>query len=236
MPHRANPRVKCMICGKETLASACVSADALRGSLAEHIKQEHPDTFDPAGRVCFSCLNQARSTQLLAELERERGELTAIEEEVSRKATEHIAITEHIDAQFESKLTFGQRVADQVAAVGGSWGFLISFALVLTSWIALNSALLRAHAFDPFPYILLNLVLSCLAAVQAPVIMMSQNRAAARDRLEADEDYKVNLKAELEIATLHQKVDHLLHVQWERMVEIQKTQLELLNELLARRP
>jgi len=102
------------------------------------------------------------------------------------------------------------------------------------SWIGINSWLLQAKAFDPYPYILLNLVLSCLAAIQAPIIMMSQNRASARDRIRADEDYKINLKAELEIHALHDKIDHLLHVQWERMAEIQQTQLEVLRELSER--
>ena len=132
------------------------------------------------------------------------------------------------------ELTFGQRLADQVAAVGGSWPFVAGFLGVMLGWIVLNTTLLRSGAFDPYPYILLNLVLSCLAALQAPIIMMSQNRSAARDRLEADEDYKINLKAELEIASLHDKIDHLLHVQWERMVEIQQAQIELLNELATR--
>jgi uncharacterized membrane protein len=95
----------------------------------------------------------------------------------------------------------------------------------------LNSAMLGRSAFDPYPYILLNLALSCIAAIQAPIIMMSQNRGAARDRLEADEDFRVNLKAELEIAALHEKLDHLTHTQWERMVELQQTQIELLEEL-----
>ena len=113
---------------------------------------------------------------------------------------------------------------------------MIGFLIVLVAWMALNTVVLATRAFDPFPYILLNLVLSCVAAIQAPVIMMSQNRSAVRDRAQAEQDYRVNLKAELEIALLHEKMDHLLHTQWEHMAEIQRTQLELLEQLSERSP
>ena len=112
-------------------------------------------------------------------------------------------------------MTPGQRLADRIAAVGGSWNFITGFVIVLFAWIAINSIALLSRPFDPYPYILLNLVLSCLAAIQAPVIMMSQNRQETRDRLHAMRDYQVNLKAELEIRHLHQKIDHLLSHQWE---------------------
>jgi uncharacterized membrane protein len=122
-----------------------------------------------------------------------------------------------------------------VASFGGSWRFILVFAAVMVAWMALNTWLLAQEAFDPFPYILLNLMLSCLAAVQAPVIMMSQNRQEARDRARARNDYLVNLKAELEIRLLHEKLDHLLRHQWERLLEIQEIQIELMNELVQRR-
>jgi uncharacterized membrane protein len=137
------------------------------------------------------------------------------------------------EAELQSTLTMGQRVADRVAGFGGSWTFLGVFALVLLLWIGVNSVLLIRHPFDPYPYILLNLVLSVLAAIQAPVIMMSQGRQEARDRLHARHDYQLNLKAELEIRSLHQKVDHLLSHQFERLVEIQEMQLELLTRSAA---
>ena len=227
--------VVCMLCGKELVSSSTIAVAALRPALAEYARGRHADAWREDGRVCRHCLNAERSAHLMEQLERERGELSAIETEVSRRAAEHTAIAADIEAQFRRKLTFGQRVADGVASVGGSWPFVIGFGVVLAIWIAVNSLGLRGGAFDPYPYILLNLALSCLAAIQAPIIMMSQNRSAVRDRLEADEDYKVNLKAELEIASLHEKIDHLLHVQWERMVEIQQTQLELLTELASHR-
>jgi len=133
--------------------------------------------------------------------------------------------------ELQSSLTVGQRLADRVANVGGSWTFITWFTVVFVVWILSNSVFLATRPFDPYPFIFLNLVLSCLAAIQAPVIMMSQNRQEARDRLHAMRDYQVNLKAELEIRHLHQKVDHLLSHQWERLVEIQEIQMELISEV-----
>ncbi len=200
--------------------------------------QGHPHTICEVCHkscLCRSCYHKKRATSLLEQLEKERGELSSMEADISRKAAEHSAIAEHIGDQFARGLTIGQRLADKVASVGGSWPFVIGFLLIMAVWIGINSWALQDKAFDPYPYILLNLALSCLAALQAPVIMMSQNRAAARDRLQADEDYKINLKAELEVGTLHEKMDHLLHVQWERMVQIQQEQIDLLEELLRRK-
>jgi CRP/FNR family transcriptional regulator, cyclic AMP receptor protein len=122
-------------------------------------------------------------------------------------------VVRNVNVEEQELLTFGQRIADKVATFGGSWTFIISFGIVIVCWMATNTILLRHRAFDPYPYILLNLVLSCLAALQAPVIMMSQNRQAAKDRLQADADYEVNLKAELEISNLHKKVDQIYEAQ-----------------------
>ena len=117
-----------------------------------------------------------------------------------------------VNEVFDERLTFGQRLADRVAAVGGSWSFIIGFAVFLLAWAGLNTVVLVRHAFDPFPFIFLNLMLSMLAAMQAPVIMMSQNRQAAKDRLEARLDYETNLRSEAEIASLHEKIDMLLAI------------------------
>jgi uncharacterized membrane protein len=126
-------------------------------------------------------------------------------------------------------------LSDRIASFGGSWRFIILFGAVLLFWIILNAVFLLNRGFDPYPFILLNLILSCLAAIQAPIIMMSQNRAEARDRLRAENDYKVNLKAELEIRTLHEKIDHLLQRQYSRLFEIQQIQIELLEQLGRKR-
>lgn len=135
---------------------------------------------------------------------------------------------------FNDQRTFGERVADKVAAFGGSWTFIIIFGLILISWVILNSFILanRGNAFDPYPYILLNLFLSMLAAIQAPIIMMSQNRQAAKDRLDAAHDYEVNLKAELEICSLHEKIDELREKKWTELIVIQQKQIEILQKLL----
>jgi len=234
-PAPAAPRTAaCAVCGRHVSPAQLVSLRALRPALLEHLQAHHPG-LDAAGRLCRACHREARASFLLDRLEEERGELSSVESDIARKASEHLTVAAHLDEEFERKTTFGQRLADRVAAVGGSWPFVVGFLLTLLAWIALNSLVLASRAFDPFPYILLNLVLSCIAALQAPVIMMSQNRFAARDRLQAEQDFKTNLKAEIEIATLHEKMDHLLHVQWQRMVELQQVQLDLLNELLARR-
>lgn len=160
--------------------------------------------------------------------------LTAREQKVVERVAERRHISRNVQREVQEGLTFGQRLADQVAAFGGSWTFILLFASVLLSWVALNSFVLIKwkDAFDPYPYILLNLVLSMLAAVQAPIIMMSQNRQAAKDRAEAEHDYEVNLKAELEILALHEKVDALLDRQWKELMSMQREQTQLLNGLV----
>jgi uncharacterized membrane protein len=121
-----------------------------------------------------------------------------------------VSPTPDVNRLFDERLTFGERLADKVAAIGGSWGFIVGSGLFLIAWAVLNTVVLVRHAFDPFPFIFLNLMLSMLAALQAPIIMMSQNRQAAKDRLEARLDYETNLRSEAEIAALHEKIDLLL--------------------------
>lgn len=146
-------------------------------------------------------------------------------------------ISRDTNREFENKLTFGQKLADRVAEFGGSWVFIILFAVILASWVMLNSLLLvrSGSAFDPFPYILLNLFLSMLAAVQAPIILMSQKRQAAKDRLDAAHDYEVNLKAELEILSVHEKLDELSEKKWMDLIGIQQEQIRLLKQLSKER-
>jgi len=180
--------------------------------------------------ICLSDLHAYRHAYVQSLLEAERGEITALDREVLDSLKAQETLSRNPDEERLEGLTFGQRLADQVAAFGGSWKFLMLFAGALAAWIGLNVIVLVIRPFDPYPFIFLNLLLSCLAAVQAPVIMMSQNRHEARDRVHAMHDYQVNLKAELEIRQLHQKLDHLLSHQWERLVEIQEIQMELMNE------
>ena len=157
--------------------------------------------------------------------------LITLEKDVLDSIKNEELISTSVDKQFDAKLTFGQKLSDKIAEFGGSWKFIIIFLLIIIIWMFINAYLLISKPFDPYPFILLNLVLSCLAAIQAPVIMMSQNRQETKDRLRGEYDYKINLKAELEIRQLHQKLDHLLMHQWERLLEIQEIQLEFMNEL-----
>jgi uncharacterized membrane protein len=205
-------------------------AELIRPSLLEFIKKRIP-SLDSKGFICLDDLGEFRKEYVKEVLQEEIGELSALDQEVIESLQQHEILSNDLSKQFERKLSFGERLSDHIAEFGGSWKFLITFGAVLVIWIAINGVLLVTHAFDPYPFILLNLILSCLAAVQAPVIMMSQNRAEARDRLRAENDYKVNLKAELEIRHLHEKIDHLLRRQYNRLFEIQQIQIELLEEI-----
>ena len=157
-----------------------------------------------------------------------------LEEQVVNSLKEHELLSKDINIEFDRKLTLGERLADKMAEYAGSWRFIGIFFGVLLLWIALNSIVLIWRPFDPYPFILLNLILSCIAAVQAPIIMMSQNRQESKDRLRSEYDYRVNLKAELEIRHLHEKMDHLLINQWQRLLEIQEMQMDLMGELSRR--
>ena len=150
---------------------------------------------------------------------------------MAKSLEEEEALSRNLNQEFEDSLTFGQRMADRLADFGGSWTFISIFMTVLVVWMAINTWILLKQPFDPYPYILLNLVLSCLAAIQAPVILMSQNRQEARDRLHSEHDYEINLKAEIEIRKLHEKMDHLLMHQWQRLMEIQQLQVDLMEEI-----
>ena len=154
-----------------------------------------------------------------------------MEEQVVKSLAQQELLSSNVNIEFDQRLTLGQRLADKFAEFGGSWRFITIFAGVLALWIGVNSLVLIWRPFDPYPFILLNLVLSCIAAIQAPIIMMSQNRQEVKDRLRAEHDYRVNLKAELEIRHLHEKMDHLLMNQWHRLLEIQEIQTELLEEV-----
>jgi uncharacterized membrane protein len=162
--------------------------------------------------------------------------LGAAERRVVEYLLGHRQVARDVNRELEDARGLGERLADRIAAFGGSWTFILIFVGVLLAWVALNTLILARHgrAFDPYPYILLNLFLSMIAALQAPVIMMSQNRQAARDRLEATHDYEVNLMAEVEIRTLHDKLDQLRERDWAALVALQQDQIRLLERLLER--
>ncbi len=224
----------CAICGKTFSRQDLVPADAVRDVITREIVRDHPD-WSPGSFICRADLETYRTNYVRYLLQAEKGELSALEQEVLNSIREQEILATNADAEFEEKWTPGERMADRIASFGGSWTFLICFFLFLVLWIGVNSLVLFMRPPDPYPYILLNLILSCLAAIQAPIIMMSQNRQEAKDRHRSEHDYQVNLKAELEIRSLHEKIDHLLVHQWNRLAQIQEIQLDLLEEMNRRR-
>ena len=168
-------------------------------------------------------------------LQKEIGELSLLKKKVVDTLMDKSTISDKIEeTTLNESITLGQRLADKVASFGGSWTFIISFGIFITIWILLNIIILQAKSFDPFPFILLNLILSCIAALQAPVIMMSQNRQEEKDRERSKKDYMINLKSELEIRILHEKIDHLMLHQEQDLIGIQKLQIEMMNDILKR--
>lgn len=234
MNYLKSPEHACALCGKVLPARNLVSGEIVRTELATEIQKSCPQ-WSAELFICREDLARMRGRYVHNMLESERGELSSLETEVVRSLEEHEILSSNIDAELEQHWSLGERLADRIASFGGSWTFLICFGGFLVLWIGLNSAVLLWRPLDPYPFIFLNLILSCLAAVQAPIIMMSQNRQEAKDRIRSQHDYQVNLKAELEIRHLHEKVDHLLSHQWERLVKIQELQLELLADLGARK-
>jgi len=225
-----NDHASCAICGRGFPRRQLVPGAIVRPAVADTIRLDHPE-WSAERFICREDLTRYRGRYVHSLLESERGEITVLEQEVVHSLREHELLSANVDAQFERAWSLGERLADRIASFGGSWPFMICFGVFLVLWIATNSLVLLWRPVDPYPFILLNLVLSCLAAIQAPVIMMSQNRQEAKDRLRSQHDYQVNLKAELEIRQLHEKLDHLLSHQWDRLVEIQEIQLEVLSEI-----
>lgn len=209
-----------------------VSAATIRLKMFEYIQTKYP-SFNHDSVLSVAELNLFREEYISFSLNKEFGELTQLEKNVLASMQEETILTEKLDNDNLSGRTIGQRLADKVAAFGGSWKFIISFGTFLVIWIFSNVYFLSNKGFDPYPFILLNLILSCIAAMQAPVIMMSQNRQEEKDRDRAKKDYMINLKSELEIRILHEKLDHLIQHQQQELMEIQKIQTEMLNDLLT---
>jgi uncharacterized membrane protein len=224
----------CEVCKKQLEPQLLFPLELVRPNILKLIKENNPD-ISSTGFICASDLNHYRSQYIENILKHEKKDIKDLEKKVSKSIHDKDFLTKDTYSDYEALTKFGDRLADNIAAFGGSWKFIIIFLAILLIWILINAWLLLSKPFDPYPFILLNLILSCIAAIQAPVIMMSQNRQEERDRLRAMRDYQVNLKAELEIRHLHQKVDHLMLNQWQRLVEIQEIQMELINEVRARR-
>jgi uncharacterized membrane protein len=206
----------------------------IRESIYHLILEDFP-LFRTDDWISIYELNKYRRLYLARLVEQERGELAKIDQDVLDAIRENSLMTKNLPGEVEVASNLGERLADKIAAFGGSWTFIISFFALLTVWIISNTLFLYNKPFDPFPFILLNLILSCMAAIQAPIIMMSQNRQEQKDRIRAEHDYKINLKAELEIKLLSEKMDHLLIHQNKKLLEIQDVQIDYLEDLLKRK-
>ncbi|OKL41470.1 DUF1003 domain-containing protein [Pontibacter flavimaris] len=221
----------CQVTKKRLPLHLLVPGNTIRPGLLKLLKVDFPE-LDEDKYVSVGVLAKYRKLYLEQLLRQEVGELTELEEEVMQSINQQELLSSNVEEQLEEHVSLGDRMADHIASFGGSWTFITIFFSFLLLWMAVNVYLLATRPFDPYPFILLNLILSCLAAIQAPIIMMSQNRQEAKDRLRSEHDYKVNLKAELEIRLLHEKIDHLLMQQNQQMVEIQQLQLDLLEEIM----
>ncbi|MDD4898812.1 MAG: DUF1003 domain-containing protein [Methanocellales archaeon] len=215
--------------GKKIREDDAVSAETIRPSISKLIKKKFPN-WSTTSYISKEDLKEFRKRYIEELLKKEKGELSRIEKEVLNSLLQHETIVKNTNVEIDRSLTFGERWSDKIANFAGSWNFISIFFVTILLWVAVNSLRVLTKPIDPFPFILLNLVLSCLAAVQAPIILMSQNRKETRDRLRAENDYKINLKSELEIRLLHEKIDHLAQVQWKRLLEIQQLQIDLLEE------
>lgn len=209
-----------------------VCGDSLRLPILNLIRKEHPK-FKDNEFISNSELNIFREKYISTFLQSEVGELTDLHKNVIKALADDKSLVETVEDEPDIR-TFGQRLADNVADFGGSWTFIIWFFIVIMGWIAANVWILLNKGFDPYPFILLNLILSCLASLQAPIIMMSQNRQEEKDRERAKKDYMINLKSELEIRLLDDKLDHLIMHQQQELIEIQKVQIEMMNDILEK--
>jgi uncharacterized membrane protein len=226
---------KSHISQKEFPLTELYSGDSLHGQLLSIIQKEHPD-FNEDSYISINELHTYRKQYLDKLLRAEKKELNRMDKEVLESLGEDELLSHKLKHQKLPLPSLGDRIADKVASFGGSWAFIISFFVFLIVWMAVNVVILAVNSstFDPYPFILLNLILSTLASIQAPVIMMSQNRKEERDRQRAENDYKINLKAELEIRMLHEKIDHLILRQNQRLIDIQEIQSDLLNDILKK--
>lgn len=218
----------CSVCGQLKSSNLLLPSEMLRPKIIELIKAKN-STWVPSV-VCFQCIETLRNEWIESYLFKEKGELSHLEKKVLEKIKAKVSIAENINEHIAQRISFADRLSDKIASFGGSWSFIIFFMAVLWGWIIINSSLPSKSKFDPYPFILMNLILSCVAALQAPIIMMSQNRQERKDRIRNEHDYQVNLKAELEIRELHAKLDQLMTQHWQHLLEIQHAQIEMLND------
>ncbi len=220
----------CAVCKRIFENNGLFPLVLLRQSTFHMIKKDH-SKISKSDMICLEDLDHYRAIVMEHILSENKTHLTSPDKRVLDSFKHRKVLSKNIDSEYEENLTFGENLADQVALFGGSWKFIIIFFLLISVWMVFNSYVLFSSSFDPYPYILLNLILSCLAAVQAPVIMMSQNRQEAKDRARSVHDYEINLKAELEIRNLSAKVDHYMEMYWKQTENIEKMKKDLLEAL-----
>jgi uncharacterized membrane protein len=228
-----NKTFKSALSGKEFPEEEKIIAGHLRLAILRLMQKDHPDLGD-TDEISVNDLNYYREKYISSFVSDNMDELSEMRDNVIQSVEEHSLLSSKLESEDSVTLTIGQKVADQVAEFGGSWIFIICFFIFLIIWIVANLYFLGSNTFDPFPFILLNLILSCLAAMQAPVIMMSQNRQEQKDRERSKKDFMINLKAELEIRILHEKLDHLIMHQQQELIEIQKIQIDMMNDIIAK--
>ncbi len=222
--------MKCFVTQKPINRYEAVKGKEIQQEIFKLIEQDYP-AITEEDYVSIKVLNKYRRQFFANLISQEKGEMEKLDQDVVEAIRDNSILSENIKENSSKPLTTGDRIADKVASFGGSWTFIISFFIFLLAWMFLNFWMLHNKGFDPYPFILLNLILSCLAAIQAPIIMMSQNRQEDKDRDRAEHDYKINLKAELEIKLLSEKIDHLLVHQNKKLLEIQEMQIQYLENI-----
>lgn len=225
-------KVCCSICGNEKKIKEVIDVSKVRKSIADNIKIEFPELHS-SGYVCMSCLNSYRREHITDSLQVEEGALSALDGQLIGSIKDKKMQTTEIYKKIDKESTKGDRIADIAAEFGGSWWFILIFSVILVAWIIINSVILIKRPFDPYPFSLLNLVLSCLAAIQAPIIMMSQNRQEVKDRKRSENEYQINLRAELKIQSVNEKLNYLSE-RLAKLMETQQIQSEMITEFIEK--
>jgi uncharacterized membrane protein len=222
---------KCSLCEASETISELISGSVLRQSIIEIIKGHH-ENWDENSLICDNCIDNYRAEYVEHVLVKEKGELSKLESDVVESLQNHELLTENTNIVYHDKLSFGDKMTDKIVNFGGSWKFIFLFSAILVLWMLCNTIVLVFKPIDPYPFIFMNFILSTLAAFQAPFVLMSQNRQVIKERVRSDNEYKVNLKAELEIRHLNSKMDQLLTNQWSRLLKVQQVQTDLIQDLV----
>jgi uncharacterized membrane protein len=220
--------VSCQICKAPKPLNQVIRGALVSEAMVPLIQQRYPD-WSPNGFICFSDLKRFQSQFVAADLPTGPRHINTLEPEVLASVQGQEILSANLNVEFNQQLSWRDRLTDRLTVFCGGWRFLISFTVMMIIWVLMNSLVLIWRPFDPYPFIFLNLIFSCMSSIQAPIILMSQNRQDAKDRLRAEHDYRISLKSELELHRLQEKIDHLLLHHSEQLFEIQALQKELLQ-------